>query len=166
MRVSVGAAHTAYMSQTHQTPSGTAFSDTAIPDPTGSDPKVAAIERLYAAYGRGDLDAVLADIAEDVDWAAEATGNSVPWYGSHRRKADVPKFFAAIGENVDVTEFSVVGMTSNATDVVATIHWGYTVKRTGKLASMYMQHWWRFADGRIVFFRGSEDSAQSVAAFS
>jgi hypothetical protein len=30
---------------------------------------------------------------------------------------------------------------------------------------MYMQHWWRFADGKIVWFRGSEDSAQSVAAF-
>ena len=29
-----------------------------------------------------------------------------------------------------------------------------------------MQHWWRFADGRIVWFRGSEDSAQTVAAFA
>lgn len=57
-------------------------------------------------------------------------------------------------------------MTSNETDVVSTIHWTYTVKATGKSASMYMQHWWRFADGKIVFFRGSEDSAQSVAAFS
>jgi hypothetical protein len=30
---------------------------------------------------------------------------------------------------------------------------------------MYMQHWWRFADGKIVFFRGSEDTEQSAAAF-
>ena len=29
-----------------------------------------------------------------------------------------------------------------------------------------MQHWWRFVDGRIVWFRGSEDSAQTVAAFA
>ena len=41
----------------------------------------------------------------------------------------------------------------------------YTVKATGKSASMYMQHWWRFADGKIVFFRGSEDSEQSARAF-
>jgi ketosteroid isomerase-like protein len=65
-----------------------------------------------------------------------------------------------------VSEFELVGMTSNETDVVSTIHWTYTVKATGKSASMYMQHWWRFADGKIVFFRGSEDSSQSVAAFS
>jgi hypothetical protein len=31
---------------------------------------------------------------------------------------------------------------------------------------MYMQHWWRFAGGKIVFFRGSEDTEQSTAAFS
>jgi hypothetical protein len=49
---------------------------------------------------------------------------------------------------------------------VATIHWAYTVKATGKNAAMYMQHWWRFADGKIVFFRGSEDTKQSAAAFS
>ena len=31
---------------------------------------------------------------------------------------------------------------------------------------MYMQHWLRFAGGKIVFFRGSEDTEQSAAAFS
>jgi len=40
-----------------------------------------------------------------------------------------------------------------------------TVKATGKTASMYMQHRWRFAGGKIVFFRGSEDTAQSAEAF-
>jgi hypothetical protein len=31
---------------------------------------------------------------------------------------------------------------------------------------MYMQHWWRFADGKVVFFRGSEDTEQSATAFA
>jgi hypothetical protein len=31
---------------------------------------------------------------------------------------------------------------------------------------MYMQHWFRLDGGKIVFFRGSEDSAQSLAAFA
>ena len=131
-----------------------------------SDPKVEAVGRLYEAFGRADIDAVLAELADDVDWAAEAASRSVPWYGSYRGKAAVPGFFAAIGSNVDVTEFTLVGLTSNETDVVATIHWAYTVKSTGKRAEMYMQHWWRFADGKVVFFRGSEDSEQSAAAFT
>ena len=131
-----------------------------------TDPKIEAIQRLYEAYGRGDVDAALADVADDVDWAAEAASTSVPWYGTYRGKADVPRFFKEIASNVEITEFTVVGLTSNASDVVATIHWAFTVNSTGKRAAMYMQHWWRFSAGKIVFFRGSEDSEQSAAAFS
>ncbi|MEA3217439.1 MAG: uncharacterized protein QOJ19_3595 [Acidimicrobiia bacterium] len=131
-----------------------------------ADPKIEAVQRLYAAYGRADVDAVLAEVADDVDWAAEAAGTSVPWFGPHRGKGDVARFFQEIGSNVEVTEFTPVSFTANDTDVVAIVHWSYTVKETGKSATMYMQHWWRFADGKIVFFRGSEDTEQSAAAFS
>ena len=166
---------------------------------TITDPRLDKIHNLYAAYGRGDVAGALADLADDVDWAAEASGGSVPWFGNYRGKEQVPEFFAAIASSVDVTLFEVVGlasndshrgkgevprffeeigssidinefvpitMTSNETDVIVAVRWSYTVKATGKTASMYMQHWWRFADGRIVFFRGSEDSDQSARAFS
>jgi len=131
-----------------------------------TDPKVAAIHRLYEAYGRGDVEAVLAEVADDVDWAAEAAGTRVPWYGPHHGKDDVARFFKEIGSNVDVTEFDLRSITANDTDVVVVVHWSYTVNATGKTVSMFMQHWWRFADGKIVFFRGSEDSLQSAEAFS
>ena len=127
---------------------------------------LAVVERLYAAYARGDMEGVLADIADDVDWAAEAASTTVPWYGPRRGKQEVPSFFEAIASSVDISAFDILGLASNDTDVVATLHWTFTVKATGKTASMYMQHWWRFADGKIVFFRGSEDSEQSAAAFS
>ena len=131
-----------------------------------ADTNLATVQRLYEAYGRGDVEAVLADLADDVDWAAEAASTSVPWYGSFHGKNEVPRFFKEIGTNIAVTEFTVVGLTSNDTDVVATVHWAYTVNATGKSAAMYMQHWFRFADGKIVFFRGSEDSEQSARAFA
>jgi ketosteroid isomerase-like protein len=131
-----------------------------------SDPKVQAVQRLYAAYGRGDVAGVLLELADDVDWAAEASGTAVPWWGPFRGKNDVPRFFKEIGSNIDVTEFDLVSLTANDADVVAIVHWTFTVKATGKTASMYMQHWWRFADGKIVFFRGSEDTLQSAEAFS
>lgn len=109
---------------------------------------------------------MLADVADDVDWAAEAGSTTLPWYGPHRGKGEVPRFFDEIGSNVEVSEFELIGMTANESDVIATVPWTYTVKATGKTAAMYMQHWWRFVDGKIVFFRGSEDTEQSVAAFS
>ena len=131
-----------------------------------ADPKLEAVQRLYAAYGRGDFDAVLAELADDVDWAAEAAGRSVPWWGNFRGKDEVPRFFKEIAANVDVTEFELVALTSNDSDVVAVVHWTYTVRATGKTVAMYMQHWFRFGDGKIAFFRGSEDTNQSAKAFS
>jgi ketosteroid isomerase-like protein len=70
------------------------------------------------------------------------------------------------GSNVDVSEFEVRTIAANDADVIAVVHWTYTVRATGKTASMYMQHWFRFSDGKITFFRGSEDSEQSAYAFS
>jgi uncharacterized protein len=131
-----------------------------------SDPKIEAVQRLYAAYGRGDLDGVLAELADDVDWAAEASSTSVPWYGPHAGKGEVPRFFKAIGSNVDVTEFTLLSIAGNDTDVMVVVRWAYTVGATGARAAMTMQHWWRFADGKIVFFRGAEDTEQSAAAFA
>jgi ketosteroid isomerase-like protein len=131
-----------------------------------SDPKIEAVKRVYEAYGRNDVEAVLAEVADDVDWAAEAASTSVPWFGSHRGKDDVARFFKEIGSNVEVTEFTPLSFTSNDTDVVVAVRWAYTVNATGKRAAMHMQHWWRFAEGKIVFFRGSEDTEQSAAAFS
>jgi len=40
------------------------------------------------------------------------------------------------------------------------------IDATGKTASMYMQRWCRFDEGKIVFFRGSEDTEQSARAFA
>jgi hypothetical protein len=131
-----------------------------------SDPKIEAVQRLYEAYRRGDVEAVLAEVADDVEWAAEAASTSVPWYGNHRGKDDVARFFKEIGTNIEVTEFTPLSFTSNETDVIVAVWWSYTVHATGKRAAMHMQHWWRFADGKIVFFRDAEDTEQSAAALS
>ena len=131
-----------------------------------SDANIEVVQRAYEAYGRGDLDAVLAEVADDVDWAAEAASTSVPWFGPHHGKDGVGRFFDEIGSNVTITEFTPLSFMSNDTDVIVTVRWAYTVNATGKSAAMYMQHWWRLANGKIVFFRGSEDTEQSAAAFS
>lgn len=133
---------------------------------TTTDPKVEAVQRLYGGYAAGDMGAVVAELADDVDWAAEAAGTAAPWWGSFRGRDEVPRFFDAIATNVDISEFDIVSFTWNDTDVVSTVHWTFTVRRTGKTASMYMQHWWRFEGGKIAFFRGSEDSDQSARAFA
>ena len=133
-----------------------------------SDPKIEALERVYAAFGRGDIDAILAELADDIDWVSvsEEANPVVPWYGRYRGKGDVPRFFKEIGSTIDVTEFTPLSFTANETDVMVALRWAFTVKATGKSAALHMQQWWRFTDGKIVFVRTCEDTKKSAAAFS
>jgi ketosteroid isomerase-like protein len=71
----------------------------------------------------------------------------------------VPAFFSAVYEYHDVTEFRPLAFTSNETDVMVVIRYGFTVKRTGKSGVMDLHHWWRFRKGKVVLVRGTEDTA-------
>jgi ketosteroid isomerase-like protein len=133
---------------------------------TPADPKVEAIQRLYDAFFRQDMDAILDELADEIDWAAEASSSTAPWYGSYRTKADVPRFFEALGSTVEFTEFTPLSFASNDTDVMVAIRWGFKVRSTGKTATMNLHHWWRFADGKIVFYRGSDDSELTASVLA
>ena len=84
----------------------------------------------------------------------------------YRGKGEVPRFFKEIGSAVAVTEFTPLSFTANDTDVMVAIRWAFTVTATGKSAALQMQHWWRFADGKVVFVRTCEDTEKTAAAFS
>ena len=133
-----------------------------------ADPKILAVQRMYEALGRGDVDAIVAELAEDVDWVSVTPNGSpsVPWYGSYQGRAEVPRFFKEIGTCAQITEFSPLSFTSNETDVMVAIVWGITVHATGKSVTLPMQHWFRFANGKVTVVRTAEDSEQTAAAFS
>jgi ketosteroid isomerase-like protein len=42
------------------------------------------------------------------------------------------------------------------------IRFGFTVPATGRSATMNIHHSWRFRDGKVCMYRGSEDTAQML----
>ena len=123
-----------------------------------SDANVRTVQQIYEAFGRGDVATIMDLLADDVDWAAEAEQKIAPWHG-RRTKAEVPGFFQAISETLDVSEFTPLSITSNDTDVMTVIRFGLTVKGTGRSGVMNLHHWWRFRDDHVVLYRGTEDTA-------
>ena len=93
-----------------------------------SDPKTDALQRVYAAFGRGDLNAIIAELADDIDWisVSEEYHPVVPWYGRYRGKGEVPRFFKEIGTSVTVTDFIPLSFTANETDVMVALKWAFT----------------------------------------
>ena len=127
-----------------------------------TDAKIGTVQRIYEAFGRGDIDYILDQLTDDVDWASCPDSDIAPWHGILRGKGEVPSFFKALGETLQITEFTPLSFASNETDVMVVTRWGATASATGKALTMDIHHWWRFHDGQICFYRGTEDTAQTA----
>ncbi|MBV8989112.1 MAG: nuclear transport factor 2 family protein [Solirubrobacterales bacterium] len=121
---------------------------------------VATISGIYEAFAKGDVATIQAAVADDVDWAVDAEPVA-PWYGQRRGKDGVASFFADIASSTEVQDFAVEGIGASDTEVFAFLRFAVRLKSTGRQASFHLHHYFRFgADGKIEYYRGSEDSAQ------
>ena len=126
-----------------------------------TDPKITTVQSVYEAFGRADIGFILDQLTDDVDWASCPDSDIAPWHGIHQGKAEVPHFFKALGENLEITEFTPLSFAANETDVMVVTRWGATAPATGRTVAMDIHHWWRFRDGKIYLYRGTEDTAQT-----
>jgi hypothetical protein len=122
------------------------------------------IQGVYEAFGRGDVAAVLDAVADDVDWAAEAAGAGAPWYGPRRGKGEVVKFFEAFGSAMEVEEWTPVAFAASDNDVHSVVRIRARSRATGKPVAENLHHFFTLREGKIVYYRGTEDTAQTEAA--
>jgi uncharacterized protein len=116
--------------------------------------------RSGRSFGDGDVEAILDAVADDVDWAVDAEPVA-PWYGARHGKDGVASFFADIAGSTEVRDFAVKGMGASDNAVFAFLRFTIRMKATGQEASFHLHHSFRFgSDGKVEYYRGSEDSAQ------
>ena len=125
-----------------------------------ADANIKTIMSVYEAFGRGDVAAIVDAVTDDVDWAAEA---AAPWYGVRHGKDAVGAFFAEFGSTMEVEEFTPVSIAANDTDVLTVVRFRSRSRATGKTAAMDLHHLFTFRDGKIAYYRGTEDTAQTQA---
>jgi len=128
-----------------------------------ADANIKAVVAAYEAFGRGDVAAILDAVTDDVDWAAEAATPSAPWYGVRHGKDAVAQFFTDFGSAMEVEEFTPLTFAANETDVLTVVRCRTRSRRTGKSAAMDLHHLFKFRDGKIAYYRGTEDTAQTEA---
>jgi ketosteroid isomerase-like protein len=131
-----------------------------------SQQHIDTVKQVYEAFGRGDVDTIVGLVADDVDWASEAGSPVAPWHGVHKGKGEVPKFFQALAATVEVTDFEPLTFAANDDDVLTVVRFAMRVPATGKQGAMELHHWFRFANGKIVRYRGTEDTALTAELLS
>jgi ketosteroid isomerase-like protein len=130
-----------------------------------ADINIKTIQSVYDAFGTGDVGAILDALTDDVDWASDTTSTAAPWYGVRKGKDQVRGFFEAFGSEMEVEQFDVVSIAGNDTDVHTVVKMKATRRSTGASIAMNLHHYFVLDDGRISYYRGSEDSALTEAIF-
>jgi len=126
-----------------------------------ADSNIKTIQEVYEAFGRAA--AILDAVTDDVDWASEAASDGVPWHGVRRGKEAVAAFFADHGSAMEVDEFTPLSFAANDTDVLTVVRFRAHARATGKTAEMNLHHFFTCRDGKIAYYRDTEDTAQTEA---
>src|SRR4051812_11569054 len=95
------------------------------------------VERMYAAFGRGDIPAVIAGLAGDVDWSSPAT---LPQGGTFSGSAGALKFFEGLGAAWSQLDLDLERVGEIGSDLVVGIMRGNGTLRSGNPRSYGAVH--------------------------
>jgi uncharacterized protein len=127
------------------------------------------VQSIYAAFGRGDVPAILATLSDDVEWEyAYSADPGVPWLQPGRGRDAAMRFFQALGANLDIKSFTVNDLLVGPNVVVGLVNIEALVKPTGRtFREIDEAHIWRFDDrGRVAKFRHAADTHNHVVAWT
>ena len=118
----------------------------------------------YAAFGRGDIPAVLAILADDIEWVVPGPSD-VPTAGTYKGKQAVGAWFGAIHENLEFQVFEPREFIAQGDRVVSLAYVEATTRRNGGKIVNHEAHVWTFRDGKVARFQLYEDTAAIAAAY-
>jgi uncharacterized protein len=120
------------------------------------------VKHIYEAFGRGDVPAILSQLADDVDWELWADNTvqtaDVPYLRYKKGAAAVVEFFQEVAK-LGIKEFKVLSVMEGANQIAAEIEIETATYRDEEI------HLWTFnADGKVSRFRHYVDTAKHIAA--
>jgi uncharacterized protein len=123
----------------------------------------ATVQELYAAFGRGDVPAILAKLAEDVAWESEGPA-IISFSGIRHGKAEAKGFFDALGADHLNPQLTIAEYVASGDTVMTIGRYTATMKATGKKFDSPIAHYWKFRDGKVVRYIGFVNTAAAVEA--
>jgi ketosteroid isomerase-like protein len=125
------------------------------------------VRDVYAAFQRGDVAAIQARVADNVDWNnSRVDSRECPWNGDYSGKANLPGFFTAVAENLDIAVFDVRAIAASGPVVAVLLRIESTVRKTGRRVQNDAVHFWTFNErGQIASYRHFNDTAAELAAW-
>ena len=110
---------------------------------------VTKVKAMYDAFGRGDVPAILGELAPDVSWEFEGP-SQIPYTGMRHGVEQVVGFFEAIAASEQDQKLVMNQFTVDGNSVVSLGRYNGVVKATGKFFTTPVAHVWEFRDGKVT----------------
>ena len=108
---------------------------------------------------------ILDNVADNVDWQLLGPA-SIPQAGPHQGKAGVGKFFAAVAQAYEITQFEPREFVAQNNSVFVVVDYSGKAKKTGKPYKVQVAMHFAFTDGKVTKFREYVDTVALAAALS
>jgi uncharacterized protein len=130
--------------------------------------KTETVQKLYAAFQRGDLPTLLEHMADTIDWGIDSQSPTpIPWYGTGTGKEYAAGFFKTLGKECDFSRFEPTCFLESDSGVACLITYDATLRRNGRKLTQNVIHHFTFSgDDRVVRWRAWEDTARTLAAWN
>ena len=100
---------------------------------------IEVVKRGYEAFGRGDVNGLLALCAENVEWASSGP-SEMPTAGIRRGREQVAQFFQAVNQVFEIQRFEPKQFIAQGDQVVVLGDDTAKVKATGKVVTEEWAH--------------------------
>jgi uncharacterized protein len=134
----------------------------------GAPANLAVVGGVYEAFGRGDIDFILGQIAEDCSWES--------WLDNHGQKAGIPpmkprhgcagvaEFFAYVA-TMQIKDFQVLDMLASDRQVVVEVQITIAMPDGGSVTDEELHLYSLDDEGKINRMRHYVDTAKQIEAY-
>jgi ketosteroid isomerase-like protein len=120
------------------------------------------VRGIYDAFGRGDIEALISSMAEDVSWNAPG---AAPYSGRRMGRDQVRQFFADLDRAIQVDQFDIDELISERDKVVVLGRERATSKETGRHFEQEFAHAFVVRDGKIASVHLYDDTHAQASVF-
>ena len=123
------------------------------------------VKEMFAAFGRGDIERILNELADDVEWSSSPESKTIPSAGTFRGRAGVQSFFQKVAAGIEFEHFMPEKYIEQGDTVVAL---GAYSGRSKSLNKKFSSPWamvFTFRGGKLARFDEHYDTESVAAAF-
>jgi ketosteroid isomerase-like protein len=125
----------------------------------------ALVQKLYAAFAKGDVQTILDHCTDDIEWNMEGPA-IIPYSGKRRGTAQVLQFFHALATTQSNQKLTTEIFVEQGDHVATLGRYTGTVTATGKPFDGPVAHFFTIRDGKVSRFVDVGETADMAAAYT